>query len=176
MRLAPLLSCVAAVCVLTPGVVYGSPQDPLPMQSLTVPASLLPEGCQLKSQGAIVSGPRLATNPWIGTDPDTLAALRASFLPVRLPQDALVTTAEQADMLRRLARDVAEGYVALYEQRWAADLRVSAVRFTSVPERPIDLLAGPEIMQREVGTTWIRFGLDHGACARAIATYLRSLG
>ena len=113
-------------------------------------------------------------------DRATLGGLRSQIDgPIRrLLPDGFTTKGEEAELRLRLAEGVEEGYAATYEQAFVPrTLQVHAVRFAVPPEpgfRPSD--GAPTAPVRlAIGSTWILFHGDNGACSKAIEAYLRSL-
>jgi hypothetical protein len=113
------------------------------MQALTVAENRLPEGCALRPVGTPIpqatktrtgaSRPAVRVlgpdeppiNPWVGTDRQKLGDLRRridGFFSRPLP-DAVRTRGDELELRWRLAEGVAQGYTAIYQQRWAKDLR-----------------------------------------------------
>jgi hypothetical protein len=174
----------------TSGVAQGVAPKAVTMQDLTVPQDRLPNGCSLKTAAPdrqrslghserITVNQGITVNPWIGTDRKVLGWLRGHIdgYPSRPLPDALITEKEESALRSRLAEDVEEGYAATYEQRWAPDLRVQAVRFAVRPNPRFDS-SGMETkgaIRVEIGSTWIRLDGDGGACSTAIEVHLKSL-
>jgi hypothetical protein len=124
----------------TSGVAQDVPPKAVTMQDLTVPQDRLPNGCTLKAgapdRQRLMGQPQgITVNPWIGTDRKVLGWLRRNIdgYPSRPLPDALITEKEESAFRSRVADGVEEGYAATYEQRWAPDLRVQAVRFAVSP-------------------------------------------
>ena len=90
--------------------------------------------------------------------------------------DAIFTQPEESALKSKLADGVEEGYAASYEQLWASHLQVKAVRFSVTPERRPDLSGlNAKAVRIEIGSTWILFAPDRGACSAAIEAHLKSL-
>lgn len=173
-----LLSATAAAAAAAAA--QGVPRPVLPLHQLTVPKDRLPDGCSLTAtqSGYAIGWQRLTSNPWIGTDRAILGGLRGLIDgPGRRPlPDALTTSLEEAELRSALAEGVEEGYAATYEQLSARALQVLAVRFAVPPEprfRPSDGAPGAPA-RIALGSTWILFDGDNGACSKAIEAYLRS--
>jgi hypothetical protein len=129
------------VCAATAGVVVAvSAQSPTLLSSLTVPASSLPVGCELKPPDKVLpvrasleqrlEVRQLRANPWTGTDRALKLAVRETIEgPEPLPDAPPVTRREIALRDARLADEIAEAYRAEYNNATGAAIYVSAIRF-----------------------------------------------
>jgi hypothetical protein len=106
------------------------------LEELTVPSERLPTGCSLAeatTNAVMWPGVRITANPWIGTHPVILSALRELMEPPSRVVDAPPPTpAERARFRLRLAEGVESGYAAVYSDG-AARVLVYALKFVDKP-------------------------------------------
>jgi hypothetical protein len=171
---------------------------------LTVPAGRLPEGCALvpvtparggaaaagvPPQGAatsagapvFVASPMFPTgmrsNPWIGTDPAVLAALRDQVegASVQSPADSWWPDRRQsAAATERAAGGVEEGYAALYAHNvavYAVRLAAGVDRREPLPRNAVDVA----VIRIDLGRVAVAVHTDNGPCGKAIVAHLRAL-
>ena len=173
------------------------PQQSALLQSLTVPARDLPTGCRFEPfvsrNGRILARGRLILegetsafkeNPWQGTEPTSLLALRERIHPgLRLPDGPPLSRAEVASLELRWMAEVVEGYRALYRDDTDDITEVMALRFTdakraSDAEPPIGSLGTEHVTRRLIGPVVVlaRSTPATGkACARAVHAHLKKL-
>jgi hypothetical protein len=164
---------------------------PFPLQTLTVPSALLPQGCALKAipagsrnSGTLTRGagfvpPSLhpegtTANPWIGADRRILSWLRQRVearRPPRMPDAMPFTRSEEAALMLRMADGVVEGYAATYEQASGLEIAVQAVLFKEAPDPDLRYPASTF----DLGLVRAMVFGDGGPCAKAIAEYVRTL-
>ena len=129
-----------------------SAQSPFALASLTVPTEGLgTESCTLspapsmrlgdnRVRGGLWTGLPIPSNPWTGTDPAALVAIRERVVSSPSPPDGPpLSGAELARFRRQLADDVEEAYAAIYTDGSATPVTVHAVRFkeTAPPRRSV---------------------------------------
>lgn len=158
----------------------GSPRA-VGLMDLTVPADRLPAGCALSdtSSRGRWAGLPITTNPWVGTDPFTVALIRGHLEPLPVVTDPPRTRREAANFLLQNAEGVEEAYAAVYAEEGATDLIV--VLATRMAERASEAARARNRPPRnraparvEIGTIEAVF-LGHGACFDAVAVYVQSL-
>ena len=146
------------------------------LSDLTVPPRALPEECSLASRFSI--GLHVRTNPWIGTDRQSVASIRERVDPVQEPDAQLFIPAQRAAYRLKWAEGVEEAYVAVYQQQSANLVVVYGLRFgsglgarTASQARP-----NPGVVLMSFDEVSVLVQGDRGACTRAIGDYLRSIG
>jgi hypothetical protein len=161
------------------------------MNDVTVPQEQLPAGCTLASKAsidAILDATRVqggvdrpvianfwgshtadAANPWITTNPSTIAHIRE-----RLSASPLLSDPTGRLSPELLAKGVEEAYIAVYANQ--SDLTkpvvVYALRFSATEEPPF---YPPSNSRFEIGPINGIVSGEDGQCAHAVETYLKSL-
>lgn len=166
------------------------------MQDLTVPPEQLPAGCGLQrlpepqaptpgttvTRGVATSLPYMTTNPWVGTDPHTLAYMRQVMDgPPVVPDAVPLSKGEAARFFLRYADGIEQGYAADYLQSDGRLLAVHALKFSSTATDAMRALrpsasAGPIITRVDIGSILAMVYGDRGPCTQAIAAHLTALG
>ena len=160
------------------GAVASAPQESFRIESLTLPARLLPAGCRLapdREHGdpSFMMYPSLRQNPWIGSG--------ASAASIRQVVDGPMRSSELTGPAGRneLETGIVEAYRARYLEPGRSALEVYAVHFND------PALTGPAALSRlgnrpgrtiVIGNTavWVSPGKG-GACFRAVTDYIASL-
>jgi hypothetical protein len=113
---------VAMFMALGPAAIVAAPQT---LRELTVPAAQLPEECRLvdapsrtadgEVRGGLWAGLRISSNPWMGSDPAVIAAIRERMEPpADVPDGPPLSPVERARFRLRLADGVESAYAAVY--------------------------------------------------------------
>jgi hypothetical protein len=142
-----------AFCALLayPGgaIAAASAQSANSLASLTIPADQLPAACSMRPDDVIDH--RASTNPWIGTEPLVIAAIREGMGAVTRVPDAPLSRREETMFRLQLANGVAEAYGARYRGTNAEFVTVYAVTFDQAEssrrrhERPAEPRSGIRI-------------------------------
>jgi hypothetical protein len=173
--------------LLAASAITSSAQAALRLEALTVPAGLLPAGCQLgRLSKAPVDPPPLGyrDNPWIGTSREYATSIRMRVDGDLGPTYGLSDPALWA----RLAEDVIESYHAVYGEARGSRIDVDAVRFKD-PKLALAATTNPvidHVAARIVrGATavivyrypseWTTVDRSGEACFRTIHDYVASL-
>jgi len=156
-----------------------SEQSVLRLGDLTVPQARLAQGCVLAPKANGV-GLRITDNPWTGTDPMIVGAIRERLGSSRAPDAPIFTAAEAAEFRRRWAVGIAEGYVAVYIQEGGNLVVVYGLRFNSPDSSEQRVLEASmsmaDAMNRiTVGPLVATVRGRTSTCERSIHQYLTSL-
>jgi hypothetical protein len=162
------------------------------LQDLTVPAAHLPAGCALapapsvpagqnRVRGGMWVGLRIATNPWIGTDPYVIATIRSRMEPSPpVPDGPPLHRRAAASYFLHIADGVEEAYAAVYAQDERDLVAVYASRL-AVAERSGDRLSNKQEFKSaqttriDIGPIAVMVSGGAGECSDAIEAYVKSL-
>jgi hypothetical protein len=161
----------------------------LALADLTVPPDRLPSGCALSTaptvrignqvRSGLWAGLPISTNPWIGADRATVAAIVERVIdPPPVPDGPPLTKGELARFRSRLADDVEAAYAAIYADGDSTLVTVHAVRYTDaslVPSRRSSYRARPGGLRLTVDRTVLAVSGTNGACSQAVITHVREL-
>jgi hypothetical protein len=154
-------------------------RPPIRLQDLTVPTQSLPPGCGLKTSppgGLNLVG----TNPWIGTERETVAKIGSLIegTPI-LPDAAPLGAREARRYFLRFADGVEEAYAAAYAQSGVRDVRVFALKFTAPEDArrvPFGPTTRPSTTSRIVlGSIVVVVDGPEHPCFEAVRDYVQSL-
>ena len=173
----------ARICVaflLTGGVLTSSAQSGQALSALTVPAAALPDGCALTPKS------RFPTNPWSGTNRETVAAVHRAIdaTPERLlPDMPPEVSRDAAAAERKWADNILGAYRAAYGSWDGRQVEVFAVTFndvklTTAPESVSAMLNPPRGLTTRLvrGATVIRVSASTSTeCFRAVRAHIESL-
>ena len=187
------------VLVLAASMIAGSTQSRA-LSALTVPAAALPGGCALRPVPAQSPAPvardgvtvilgtawsRLPTNPWTGTDRETVAAVHKAIdaTPGRPLPDLPPEAWRGAAFERKWADNILEAYHAAYVSAGGRQVEVFAVTFNDVkltpaPESVSAMLNPPRGITTRVvrGATVVRVSAPSSTeCFEAVRAYIESL-
>lgn len=160
-----------------------------PLDALTVPAAQLPDPCRLRvSDPPAAAGGRLrvappihaaiTANPWSGSDPAAVGAIRGRIdPPARWPDGPPPNAQERAALQRNMADGVEAGYLAVYEAGESSYVEVHAIRFAT------DASFTNATMRRPKGAvtrlTWdrtiVHVNGTGGPCQMAVADHVRAV-
>jgi hypothetical protein len=153
------------------------------LQTLSVPAERLPDGCALAPAAAdrlrvgLSQNVTIDANPWTGTSRQVIAAMRERMEgSPTVPDGPPLDRRASALYLLHLADDVDEGYAAFYVQSGAPDVVVYALKFVPGIKPPTSMKAHPSATVRiALGPVVAMVFGDGGRCFEAVAAYVTSL-
>jgi hypothetical protein len=179
-----LTACVC-VAIASPAL---PAQTPFALGGLTVPPDrLAPTGCALSPaptarlsgkqvRGGFWAGLPISSNPWIGTDPKAVVAIRERVVSSPPPPDGPPLSVAQLTRFRlQLADDIEEAYAAVYADASPALVTVHAVRFkeTAVPPRTATRDAGPHYF--DLGRTVVVVSGEVTDCFNVVRTHVAAV-
>ena len=154
------------------------------MGDLTVPADKLSAGCSLSPGRSVVADGSKVTfnelsvpipsNPWTGTDRETIATIRERMGLVPRAPDAPRSAGDASRYHLKLADGIEAGYAAIYRGTGGDEVVVYALR----PSSGAASLAAPPsgaANRIEIGGLVTRVVGNADSCQRSIEAHLRSL-
>jgi hypothetical protein len=182
----------AAVTGMTIIAATGFSHERFDLQRLTVPSDRLPPGCALaprrmqtedgRTRGSMWAGLPIPTNPWWGTDRDTVATVHERMgNSARIPDGPVLTKAEAARLHLTLAEGIEDAYAAIYIEKGHEELIVvHACRFEPnhrSRETPITWRdkPNPRLVEVKIGSIVATVTGDGGACFQAVGAHLKTL-
>jgi hypothetical protein len=185
------MSTASAACAH--GVAQTVPSRPVTLSDLTVPNDRLPAGCRLvpsptvflggnRIQGGLWANLPISTNPWVGTDRQTIASIRERVEgPVVVPDGPPPPAPELSRYRLSLADGVNEAYAAIYTQAGSTlPVIVYGFRFSS-GRQPFSFsdTIGSDVsnaVRMQIGPITTVIDVNDDACSHAVEGYLKSLG
>jgi hypothetical protein len=181
---------MGAVVFLTAGIAIASAQSEFALSTLTVPASNLPDGCQLApvpprpspfvlSNGAPLVRPpypgNFPENPWSGIEDRYRTQVQDVIEPPRVAKgtDAPLTPRDAIRTQWAGRGVVTQAYHAIYQDAGGASVVVHAARYddpayaTAVPKRPNRLVRGTTVIDVIAN--------QPTGCLNAVLSYIQSL-
>jgi hypothetical protein len=169
------MTALSSLAAIPPGLAQSS----LRLADLTVPQGRLPSSCTVSSVPP--AGLEVATNPWVGDDRSILASIRQRIGPSpRVPDGPPPSGRQLAKYRLEWARDIEEGYAAVYKQAAPELVIVYGLRFSdraAVEQvlRDTRRQTSPRVIRVAIGSIFAVVHGDAGPCARAIGDYFTSL-
>jgi hypothetical protein len=119
------------------------------------------------------------SNPWIGSDRKTVAAIREMIYGApRLPDAPILPLRDLTTFLLQLAEGIEEGYVAAYQQAEKPRTFVYGLRFSEAEGVP----DAPRVRSGNTTLAWIQTRRivavvhgDNGECSNSVAAHVKSL-
>jgi hypothetical protein len=176
-----------AITIATALTVPMRAQSEILLTTLTVPPQRLGSACRLspsatitldssRMRGGLWAGLPIGRNPWQGTEPAAIVAIRQRLeVSTRPPDGPPLAGTELARFRVQLADEVEEAYAAIYTNDNLHLVTVYAVRFTELPDAHRQKEAQPVPTRFTRGRTVVAVAGDRGECSDAVAQHLKEL-